>query len=205
MTNLLTITISVARVIFRAGKERDGYVCNTDVCAQLVESMRIAKEEYPNQDHIFIFDNATTHTKLTDDTPAVTRMTLGPSFKVHGETVGPSGEKTKVKFAPSQLADGSPQELYYPADHPRAELHGALKGLAKLPDERQIPEARKLKLQRPTSNKRAGCPLGKNNCSAQRAMASQPNFVFIEQSFKCLRIRMGVQYSIFRSSTVNSI
>ncbi|KAG9092945.1 hypothetical protein FS749_015322 [Ceratobasidium sp. UAMH 11750] len=85
--------------------------------------------------HVFLYDNATTHKKYPADTPVVSRMTLGPSFKVKGETTGPSGEKTKVNFAPGRFADGSPQEFYYPADHPRAELRGAFKGLAKILDE----------------------------------------------------------------------
>ncbi|CAE6514514.1 unnamed protein product, partial [Rhizoctonia solani] len=70
-----------AMVIFRPGKERDGYFCNHDVCEQVKGVMEILDEYPANEEHILVFDNATTHTKLPDDAPVVTKMTLGPSFK----------------------------------------------------------------------------------------------------------------------------
>ncbi|KAG9088549.1 hypothetical protein FRC07_012517, partial [Ceratobasidium sp. 392] len=96
-------------------------------------------EKYPDEDHVFFFDNATTHTKAPPDTPNPARMTLGPSQNVYGEAKGPSGEKIRVKMAPITFSDGSPQDLYYPADHPQPRLRGAFKGLAKLLEERGVP------------------------------------------------------------------
>jgi hypothetical protein len=53
-----------ARVIFRPGKNRDGYFTNEEILAQLSKAMTILKRDYPDEDHVFVFDNATTHLKL---------------------------------------------------------------------------------------------------------------------------------------------
>ena len=61
--------------------------------------MAIIKKQYPNKDHVFVFDNATIHTKLPEDLPNVSKMMLGPSQKVGGEEIGPLGKKIKINFA----------------------------------------------------------------------------------------------------------
>ncbi|EUC62820.1 hypothetical protein RSOL_456980, partial [Rhizoctonia solani AG-3 Rhs1AP] len=76
-----------ARVIFRAGKNRDGWFGMADVVKQLLRAMSIIKRRYPNEDHVFVFDNATIHTKLPETTPNVNKLTLGPSQKVGGEGI----------------------------------------------------------------------------------------------------------------------
>ncbi|KAF8597418.1 hypothetical protein BDV93DRAFT_534547 [Ceratobasidium sp. AG-I] len=175
--SLLTVRFSSTRVVFCPGKERDGYFCNQHVCDQLLRAIAIVKDQYPDGKHVFIFDNATTHTKMPEDAPVVSKMTLGPLQKVKGERIGLSGEKIKVDLAPARFADGLPQNLYYPADHPTELLRGAFKGLAKLLEERGISGARKLKLRCPNSSTQKGCPPGRTDCCAQRTMANQPDFL----------------------------
>jgi transposase len=113
------------------------------------------------------------HKKLPEDAPVVSRLTLGPSFKVLGESTGSTGQKTKVKLACGRSADGPSQELYYPANHPKSNLHGAFKGLSKLLEERGIPGAQNLRLLCPNK----GCPSEMTNCCAWRIMANQPDFL----------------------------
>ncbi|KAB5587657.1 hypothetical protein CTheo_8903 [Ceratobasidium theobromae] len=177
--NLLSATWahSGARVLFKPGKERDGYFCNDHVCKQLEEAIQIVKEQYLNEEHVFIFDNTMTHMKLPDTAPIVNWMTLGPSHKVKGETTSPSREKIKVNFAAGRFSDGSCQEFYYPTNHPKVELQGTFKGLTKILEERGIPGAHKLKLQCPTTNGQTGCPPGKKDCCARRTMANQPDIL----------------------------
>ncbi|KAB5596223.1 hypothetical protein CTheo_208 [Ceratobasidium theobromae] len=165
------------QVLFHPGKERNGYFCNDDVCRQLEEALRVVSEAYPNEDHLFIFDNATTHTKLPDDAPVVGKMTLGPSFKVGGESMTSTGEKIKINFTPGKFSDESPQEFYYPVDHPKKELQGAFKGLAKILEERGIVGTRKLKLQCPTTKGQTGCPPNQTSCCARTIMANQPDIL----------------------------
>ena len=50
-----------AQVIFRPGKNREGYFTNEDILAQAEQAMAIVGKHYPSKDHIFIYDNATTH------------------------------------------------------------------------------------------------------------------------------------------------
>ena len=52
-----------ARVLFQPGINREGYFTNEDVLQQVDNAMDILQKYYPNNDHIFIFDNATIHTK----------------------------------------------------------------------------------------------------------------------------------------------
>jgi hypothetical protein len=52
-----------ARVLFKAGKNREGYFTNEDILAQAEKAMDILQKHYPNEDHILVFDNAKTHLK----------------------------------------------------------------------------------------------------------------------------------------------
>lgn len=161
-------------MVFRAGKQRDGWFSTLNVSEQLLRAIRLAKEQYPDEEHVFVFDNATTHTKMADNAPVVSKMTLGPSHNVKGETIGPSGEKVKINMAPTQLPDGSTQELYYPSNHSVESLRGAFKGLTVLLQERKIPGADKLKR---VCRAAEGCPAGRTDCCAKRTMMNQPDFL----------------------------
>jgi hypothetical protein len=55
-----------ARVFFKAGKNREGYFTNEDILNQTTVAMDILTEFYPNEEHKFVFDNATTHTARSD-------------------------------------------------------------------------------------------------------------------------------------------
>ncbi|QRW10291.1 DDE superfamily endonuclease [Ceratobasidium sp. AG-Ba] len=170
--------ISTAQVVFRAGKQRDGWFGTVHVVQQLLRAMAIVKKQYPNEDHVFVFDNATIHTKLPENLPNVSKMTLGPSQKVGGEEIGPSGEKIKINFAPATLPDGTTQQLYHPSDHPIEKLRGAFKGMATILEERNVPNARKLKLVcAATDDNKQGCLPGSTNCCARRTMMNQPDIL----------------------------
>jgi hypothetical protein len=52
-----------AQVIFKAGKNRDGYFTNEDIIQQTQQAMDIVQKYYPQDRHMFVFDNATTHSK----------------------------------------------------------------------------------------------------------------------------------------------
>ena len=56
-----------SRVIFKPGKNRDSYFDNNDILAQASTAMDICKKYYPNEKHVFIFDNATTHLKRAEN------------------------------------------------------------------------------------------------------------------------------------------
>lgn len=52
-----------AHILFEAGKNCEGYFTNVNLLAQTSLAMDILMKHYPNEDDVFIFDNATTHTK----------------------------------------------------------------------------------------------------------------------------------------------
>ncbi|QRV83688.1 DDE superfamily endonuclease [Ceratobasidium sp. AG-Ba] len=170
--------ILTAQVVFCAGKQRNGWFGTVNVVQQLSRAMAIVKKRYPNEDHVFIFDNAIIHTKLPENLPNVSKMTLGPSQTVGGEEIGPSGEKIKINFAPATLPDGTTQQLYHPSDHPVEKLRGAFKGMATILEERNVPNAQKLKLIcTATDDNKQGCLPGSTNCCARHTMMNQPDML----------------------------
>ena len=56
-----------ACVQFKAGKSHDGYFSNKEILAQAAVVMDILREHYTHDDHILIYDNATTHLKRCDN------------------------------------------------------------------------------------------------------------------------------------------
>ncbi|KAL5633413.1 hypothetical protein ACGC1H_003789 [Rhizoctonia solani] len=170
-------TLEDARVVFCAGKQRDGWFGTNHVVQQLSRAMSIVKKHYPHEEHVFIFDNATIHSKLPESAPNIYKMTLGPSQKVKGEEVGPSGEIIKIEYAPAILPDGTIQQFYHPSNHPITDLQGTFKGMALILEERGIPGAQKLKRECPSTKQRQGCPPGSTSCCARRTMLNQPDIL----------------------------
>src|SRR5882757_1619018 len=74
-----------AHIVFKAGKAQDGYFTNTEIVVQLELAMDILEKHYPNDHHIFIFDNTTTHTKRLPTAPAAAKMTKNPLMKFRME------------------------------------------------------------------------------------------------------------------------
>ena len=52
-----------ARMLFKAGKNREGYFTNENILEQTQTAMDIVVRHYPYDHHIFVFDNAMTHLK----------------------------------------------------------------------------------------------------------------------------------------------
>ncbi|KAH7904621.1 hypothetical protein BJ138DRAFT_1106667 [Hygrophoropsis aurantiaca] len=134
-----------SRVLFKAGKSRDGYFKNEDILAQTEKAMDILQKCYPDEDHIFVFDNATTHLKRAEDALSARRMPKGPSESwgiwinkkddsgrpVHGADGKPL--KEKIRMGDGHLPNGDLQPLYFPDGHEKA---GWFKGMAQILTER---------------------------------------------------------------------
>jgi hypothetical protein len=56
-----------ARVLFKAGKGREGYFTCEDILVQVRKAMGILEKHFPNEKHCLVYDNATTHLKRADD------------------------------------------------------------------------------------------------------------------------------------------
>ncbi|KAJ3777374.1 hypothetical protein FB446DRAFT_762401 [Lentinula raphanica] len=124
-----------AQRIFRPGKNRDGYFTNADVLSQAEAAAAIVKKHWPDYEHVFIFDNATTHRKRADDALSARNMPKNPSksnsnfmfetIVLHPVTkkplVGPDGRNVKQKIPVPDtvnLKTGERQTMYFPPDHP---------------------------------------------------------------------------------------
>jgi len=176
-----------AQVIFRPGKNRDGYFDHEDIIAQTETAIKIITHDYPDQEHIFIFDNASTHLKRADDAISSRKM---PKFMpkegtnwgveitarnqdgkiIHGSDGKPL--KVKIRMGNGRLPDGSPQDFYYPTNHPQT---GKFKGMAQILAERNLGIGDPFKI-------RAECLkfqcVGDNPlCCCRRILYNQPDFV----------------------------
>ena len=68
-----------ACVLFHAGKNHEGYFDNQNICDQAAKAMKSLQKHYPDKDHVFIFDNTTTHLKFPEGALSALKMTKGPS------------------------------------------------------------------------------------------------------------------------------
>jgi hypothetical protein len=155
-----------AQKIMKPGKNRDGYMTHDDIEVQAELAMDVVSEAYPNFDHIFIYDNASTHLKRADGARSARKMPKSvPISTVNKKrdnwlveitdrdpTTGkpiylPDGSlrKVKIRMEGGFLPDKSPQLFYFPDDHDK--FPGLFKGMAIILQERGFENAHHLKAQ----------------------------------------------------------
>ena len=172
-----------AQVIIWPGKNWD----HEDIIAQTETAIKILAHDY--QEHIFILDNASTHLKCADDAISARKM---PKFMpkeennwgvevtalnqnggiIYGTDRKPL--KIKIRMGNGRLPDGSPQDFYYPLNHPYA---GKFKGMAQILAECDLGIGDPFKIC-------AECPrfqcVGDNPlCCSWRILYSQPDFAHV--------------------------
>ena len=138
--------------------------------------MDIISRHYPDEEHVFVFDNATTHLKREDTALSAQKMTMGPS-KTFGAEVRVVDEAGKIRYnaaekpikkiiqmGSGQLPDGTPQSFY--------DGYGVFKGMTKILQECGLFEESKLSAE----CKKFKCDEGKNQCCQQRVLYNQPDF-----------------------------
>jgi hypothetical protein len=146
-----------AHVELKLGKNCEGYFTNDEVLDQMTSAMDIVEFLFPDDQHVFIFDNATTHAKRADGALSARYMPKGTSkpgknwmisINKHdsdGKLVyGSDGKlvKEKICMGDATLPDGRPQQLYFPANHPTHP--GLFKGMAVILEERGFTNAKQL-------------------------------------------------------------
>ncbi|KAF7351880.1 hypothetical protein MVEN_01149600 [Mycena venus] len=172
------------RILFKAGKGREGYFTNDDVIKQTNHAMDILSRDYPHEKHVFIFDNATTHTKRAGDALSARKMPKftpknGKNFLVSINKTGVDGKpiydakgdyvKKQVRMRDGILPDGTSQPLYFPDGHAHA---GVFKGMAVILKERGLDREAKLNAQ----CKGFKCAPGATSCCCRRVLYNQPDF-----------------------------
>ena len=156
-----------ARVLFKAGKNCEGYFTSEDILKQTEKAINILEKYYLNEDHVLVYDNATTHLKWPDGTLSARKMpkfTSKPesnwlvevnAIDANGKVIyTPDGKilKTKIQMQDATFADGTKQSLYFPRGH---EKEGLFKGMAVILQERSLIEKLQLKAQ---CNAKFDCP-----------------------------------------------
>ncbi|OAX33831.1 hypothetical protein K503DRAFT_836237 [Rhizopogon vinicolor AM-OR11-026] len=184
-----------ARILFRAGKARDGYFSNDEIIRHAEKAMTILEKDYPDDDHVFVFDNATTHLKRADDAISARQMPKGckdwgvnaPVRDAQGNLI--RADSGKVMMQKVRIADGFhngvPQEFYWPEGHEKA---GLFKGMASILTERGF-DVSKLKAQ----CKNFECAAGAMGCCCRRILYRQPDFANIESLLETTCKARGVQ------------
>ena len=187
-----------ARVLFKAGKGRDGYYTNERIIQHAEKAIEIVQKYYPDDDHVLVFDNATTHVKRAGNALSARRMPKNPLFS-WGVTVPvkdkygaiayrPDGkpQMMKVPMEPGRLPNGEPQPLYFPDGHEKA---GWFKGMAQILHERGFEAESKLRAQCDGFR----CPPGETNCCCRRLLYNQPDFMQVESVLETTCHAKGVK------------
>ena len=187
-----------ARVLFKAGKGRDGYYTNERIIQHAEQAIEILQKYYPNDDHVMIFDNATTHVKRADNALSARCMPKNPSCS-WGVTVplkdnngaivyNPDGkpQKIKVPMEPGRYANGEPQPLYFPDGHEKA---GWFKGMVQILQERGFEVTSKLRAECEGFR----CLPGETRCCCRRLLYTEPDFMQVESLLETTCRARGVQ------------
>ena len=129
------------QVLFKAGKNHEGYFTLEDILKQAEKAINILEKHYLDEDHVLIYDNATTHLKHPDGALLARKM---PKFTSNPESnwlvevnavnadgkpiYAPDGKilKTKIQMQDTTFADGTKQSLYFPQGHAK---EGLFKGM----------------------------------------------------------------------------
>ncbi|KDQ10774.1 hypothetical protein BOTBODRAFT_115299 [Botryobasidium botryosum FD-172 SS1] len=170
---------SEARILFRAGKERDGYLKAQNIQDQATLAMDILDAHYPGHKHVFIYDNAPTHLARAPNALSARRMPLHPPKKKNFlcPVKTSEGLTQSVRMEDGTFPDGTPQSLYFPEGHPQA---GLFKGMKEILHERIVKGA----LLPDPSTLLAQCPKFKCpspmdttvHCCCRRILFNQPDF-----------------------------
>ena len=146
-----------AQVLFKAGKAWKGHFTNKDILKHATTAMDIIDKGYPDEDHILVFDNATTHLKQEEDALLATKMPkftpkLGNNWSVEVVELdedcnivhGTNGKvlKTQIRMTSAKFSNGTTQFLYLPDSH---ECAGVSKGMASILEEQGFKNMFKLK------------------------------------------------------------
>ncbi|CDO70198.1 hypothetical protein BN946_scf184905.g10 [Trametes cinnabarina] len=178
-----------ARVLFKAGKNCDGYFTHDDILAHAKAAMDILDKHYPDKDHIFVFDNAPTHLKHAADALSARHMSKFPTqpdkpmFGVAANVYGLEGKpvygqdgkllKTKVRMGDARFRSGDPQPLYFPEGHARANI---FKGMAIILKEHGFKNTHAMHAQCPDFK----CKPPALNCCCRRLLFNEPDFRDVE-------------------------
>ncbi len=176
-----------ARVIWKPGKNHDGYFTSDEFLAHVNASMDILESDYPNMIHLLIFDNVPNHLKRPKDALSARKMpkfTPAPGNNwgievskrdANGKMEhGLNGKPIKIKIKMRDtFHNGKRQSLYFEEGHPRA---GVFKGMAVILEERSYKDALKIRAECPKFK----CPPDVEHCCCRQLLHNELDFVHMK-------------------------
>jgi hypothetical protein len=180
----LRTKFSEARILFKAGKARDGYFDSKAFLQQVDHAINIFEERTNGfAVGLFLFDNAPSHQKRADDALSARKMPLNSKK-------GWTHHKDGAKMRSTTLQNGDIQHLYYPDDlpdnHPDAEMRGWFKGMKQILRECGLWHSGLIR-----ECEGFKCPPGRTDCCCRRALFCRPDFVNQKSELEELIIRRG--------------
>ncbi|THU95070.1 hypothetical protein K435DRAFT_819824 [Dendrothele bispora CBS 962.96] len=188
-----------AHEVMFPGKQKDGYFTAEDIQKQADNAINLVQEMWPEYEHIFIYDNATTHLKRPDGSLSAQKMPKGPSknFFVEVTQRDEQGKpvynsdgtyaKTKIQMTGAKFADGRPQSLYY-GNSEGEKFPGQFKGMERILDEWGIKIDKKK-----AECKGFHCAAPAIDCCCRRILYNQPDFELIESVLETKCKERGVE------------
>lgn len=148
-----------ARLLFRAGKNRDGYFTSEELLAQVDRAIDIFEAKTKGlATGLFLFDNAPSHRKRAADALSARKMVKGPKLD------------TGPRMRNGTMPNGETQSFYFEDDHPT--MPGWFKGMELIIRERGLWQDGLL-AQCPGFK----CEAGHADCCCRRILFCQPDFV----------------------------
>ncbi|KIK81827.1 hypothetical protein PAXRUDRAFT_155173, partial [Paxillus rubicundulus Ve08.2h10] len=92
------------RVLFRCGKAHGGYFTNLNIQNHAIVAMGISDRYNGNEDHVFVFDNATNHLKHAEN--ALSTRKMSNRIPKNGENWGVEVNQVSVDWKVMFCADG---------------------------------------------------------------------------------------------------
>jgi len=172
-----------ARVLFRSGKNRDGYFTNKDILAQVTNAMNILDTYFSRYRHVFLFDNATNHRKRRGNALSAMKIPVNPPPMNKPNflcvVVDENGDEKQVPMDNGRFPDGSEQSFYFPVSHHT--YPGRFKGMQEIVRERfersapGVPNPNNPRLNGQCKDFK--CPDGRTDCCLRRILYNQPDFI----------------------------
>lgn len=182
-----------AWVLFKAGKSCDEYFSNEEILAQCQKAMDIVQASWPNEDHMFVFDNVTTHLKRPDGSLSAWKMPkgipkVGTNWGVEVMVRNSAGKiiyftdgkpsKTKIRMANGTFKDGSAQPFHFPKGHARG---GVFKGMATILEERGYSNMSNVQAEcKPNFTCKPGIP----HCCCRRMLYNEADFINVKSTLE---------------------
>ncbi|KAG2064344.1 hypothetical protein BDR04DRAFT_1130802 [Suillus decipiens] len=185
-------------VLFKAGKSRDGYFSNEEILIQCQKAMDIVQTSWPNEDHMFVFDNVTTHLKCPNGSLGIPKVGTNWGVEVTARNLagkiiyGTDGKpsKTKIRMANGTFKDGSAQSLYFPEGHA---CRGVFKGMATILEECGYSNTSNIQAEcKPNFTCKSGIP----QCYCQRMLYNEADFINVKSTLElaCDTCGIGVLF-----------